>query len=80
MQIAAPLHSELKPALQWIEVASFFQIPSFHIITGRVTLNRARGVAELPARFQLVATGNLCPCGGWPSALTRTPGGDDPKV
>jgi magnesium chelatase family protein len=45
--------------------------------SGRVTLNRARGVAELPARFQLVATGNLCPCGGWPSTLTRTAGGDD---
>ncbi len=44
---------------------------------GLVTLSRARGVAELPARFQLVATGNLCPCGGWPSQLSLS-GPDEP--
>ena len=32
MQIGAPLNSEAEPTLQWIEVASSLQIPSFHII------------------------------------------------
>lgn len=36
---------------------------------GRVTLTRAQGSLELPARFTFVANGNLCPCGGWPSTL-----------
>ena len=35
--------------------------------SGKVTLSRVRGTFELPARFTLVGTGNLCPCGGWPS-------------
>ena len=30
---------------------------------GRVAIDRARGRIELPARFQLVATTNACPCG-----------------
>lgn len=30
---------------------------------GRVVVDRARGRIELPARFQLVATTNACPCG-----------------
>ncbi len=30
---------------------------------GRVVIDRARGRVELPARFQLVATTNACPCG-----------------
>ncbi|MGK5083677.1 ATP-binding protein [Bdellovibrionota bacterium FG-1] len=32
LRIAAPLTGEVEPTLQWIEVASFLQIPSFHII------------------------------------------------
>jgi magnesium chelatase family protein len=32
MKIAAPLTTATEPALQWIEVAIFFQIPNFHII------------------------------------------------
>lgn len=32
----------------------------------KITLTRAQGRIELPARFQLGASGNLCPCGGWP--------------
>jgi len=34
---------------------------------GCSTIVRRRGSAELPARFTLAATGNLCPCGGWPA-------------
>jgi magnesium chelatase family protein len=34
-----------------------------------VTLTRSRGTAQLPARFQLAANGNFCPCGGWPSSI-----------
>jgi magnesium chelatase family protein len=30
---------------------------------GRITISRARGTLELPARFQLVAAMNPCPCG-----------------
>ncbi len=33
--------------------------------TGRVNLTRAQGSLQFPAQFQLAATGNLCPCGGW---------------
>lgn len=33
---------------------------------GRITITRSHGAAELPAAFNLVANGNLCPCGGWP--------------
>jgi magnesium chelatase family protein len=33
---------------------------------GMVTLSRVAGTVELPADFQFAATGNLCPCGGWP--------------
>ena len=36
---------------------------------GRVILNRAGASVELPARFTMAATGNLCPCGGWPAEL-----------
>jgi magnesium chelatase family protein len=37
---------------------------------GKVTLVRAQvGSIELSARFLLAATGNLCPCGGWPVEL-----------
>jgi magnesium chelatase family protein len=31
---------------------------------GTISIARARGHASFPARFQLVATMNLCPCGG----------------
>ncbi len=33
---------------------------------GVVSVSRAEGRYELPARFILAMTGNLCPCGGWP--------------
>lgn len=33
---------------------------------GRVTFSRSKKSFEFPARFTLAATGNLCPCGGWP--------------
>lgn len=36
---------------------------------GKVTVNRTKGSFEFPARFQMIANGNLCPCGGWPIAL-----------
>jgi magnesium chelatase family protein len=36
---------------------------------GRITLTRAQGAVELPARFVLAANGNLCPCGGWPREI-----------
>lgn len=31
-RMGAPLHYEIEPSLQWIEVSSSFQIPGFHII------------------------------------------------
>jgi magnesium chelatase family protein len=42
---------------------------------GRVVIDRARGRLELPARFQLVATTNPCPCGlaGHPSRACTCP-------
>ncbi len=40
---------------------------------GRVTLTRAAGSFELPARFLLAANGNFCPCGGWPVHFPRPP-------
>lgn len=33
--------------------------------SGTIRLHSTLGAAELPARFQLAATGNLCPCGSW---------------
>ncbi len=33
--------------------------------TGWVNLTRTQGSLQFPAQFQLAATGNLCPCGGW---------------
>lgn len=39
--------------------------------TGRITIARAAQRAEFPARFQLVAAMNPCPCGFWGSALKR---------
>jgi len=38
---------------------------------GTITLTRAWAQVELPARFTLAATGNLCKCGGWPPTLHR---------
>lgn len=38
---------------------------------GWVTLTRVHGSSELPARFLLAATGNFCPCGGWPPEIPR---------
>ncbi len=35
--------------------------------SGKMTLTRASGSLQLPARFLFVATGNLCPCGGYPN-------------
>jgi magnesium chelatase family protein len=34
---------------------------------GEVCVNRLRRTARFPARFQLVATRNPCPCGRWPA-------------
>ncbi|MEG0001974.1 MAG: YifB family Mg chelatase-like AAA ATPase [Comamonas sp.] len=39
--------------------------------TGRITIARAAQRAEFPARFQLIAAMNPCPCGFWGSALRR---------
>ena len=39
---------------------------------GKVTLTRTLISIELPARFTLVANGNLCPCGGWPRRLPKS--------
>ena len=36
--------------------------------TGRITIARASHSAEFPARFQLIAAMNPCPCGFWGSA------------
>ncbi len=36
---------------------------------GLITLTRTHGSFEMPAQFTLVANGNYCPCGGWPSEL-----------
>ncbi|OFZ73331.1 MAG: hypothetical protein A3K03_07900 [Bdellovibrionales bacterium RIFOXYD1_FULL_44_7] len=36
-----------------------------------VTLTRTKQSIELPAAFTLVANGNFCPCGGWPSNIPR---------
>jgi magnesium chelatase family protein len=33
---------------------------------GKIGVNRVSFAFELPASFTLAATGNLCPCGGWP--------------
>jgi magnesium chelatase family protein len=42
--------------------------------TGRITISRAARQAQFPARFQLVAAMNPCPCGwlGAPAALGRS--------
>ncbi len=40
--------------------------------TGRLQLTRSQRSIELPARFQLAASANLCRCGGWPRAWSRT--------
>ncbi|WP_159911397.1 YifB family Mg chelatase-like AAA ATPase [Pantoea sp. 18069] len=39
--------------------------------TGRITIARAAQRAEFPARFQLIAAMNPCPCGFWGSKLQR---------
>lgn len=39
--------------------------------TGRITIARAAQRAEFPARFQLIAAMNPCPCGFWGSPLRR---------
>ncbi|MEK6579889.1 MAG: ATP-binding protein [Bdellovibrionota bacterium] len=39
--------------------------------TGVITITRVLGSCALPARFALAATGNLCPCGGWPNDLPQ---------
>jgi magnesium chelatase family protein len=39
--------------------------------TGRITVSRACGRIDFPARFQLVAAMNPCPCGQAPSARCR---------
>lgn len=36
---------------------------------GKITLSRVQRRVELPAQFQFAATGNLCPCGGWPTEI-----------
>jgi magnesium chelatase family protein len=40
--------------------------------SGRVQLTRSQQSVVLPARFQLAASANLCRCGGWPRAWSRT--------
>ncbi len=35
----------------------------------KVSITRAHGSFELPSEFQFIGTGNLCPCGGWPSSF-----------
>jgi magnesium chelatase family protein len=42
--------------------------------TGRITISRAARQAQFPARFQLIAAMNPCPCGwlGAPAALGRS--------
>ncbi len=42
--------------------------------TGRVTISRAAHQASFPARFQLVAAMNPCPCGWLGAAATARPG------
>ena len=37
--------------------------------SGRITLNRVQKTLTLPAKFTLIANGNICPCGGWPTSL-----------
>jgi len=38
--------------------------------SGTIAIPGAQGASsELPARFLFAATGNLCPCGGWPREL-----------
>jgi magnesium chelatase family protein len=37
--------------------------------TGTFRLTRARGSIEVPCDLQFIATGNLCPCGGFPAEL-----------
>jgi magnesium chelatase family protein len=37
--------------------------------TGRIVVSRAARQAEFPARFQLIAAMNPCPCGHYGSAL-----------
>jgi magnesium chelatase family protein len=59
------------------------ELPEFHraalealrqpIEEGHVTVVRARASATLPARFQLVAAMNPCPCGGVGGACRCTP-------
>jgi magnesium chelatase family protein len=40
---------------------------------GKITLTRARATVEFPAQFVLAASGNLCPCGGWPKKFPDLP-------
>ncbi len=40
---------------------------------GKTTLSRAAGRVELNAEFLFAATGNLCPCGGWPAEIPKQP-------
>ncbi len=35
----------------------------------KITLTRTQGSLELPAQFLMAASGNLCPCGGWPPQI-----------
>lgn len=39
--------------------------------TGQITIARAAQRCEFPARFQLVAAMNPCPCGHWGSTVQR---------
>ena len=50
---------------------------------GTVTLTRSRMSVEFPAKFLLAASGNFCPCGGWPPEIQSFPSslgndGDNP--
>lgn len=47
---------------------------------GNVTLTRARGAEELPAKFLFVGNGNLCPCGGWPPELPLPKSSDGKRL
>ena len=48
-----------------VKVLDSLRVP---LETGRVSIHRATGRADYPARFQLVVAANPCPCGQWGSA------------
>ncbi len=47
---------------------------------GKISITRSWAQVELPARFTFAATGNLCPCGGWPAGILRQLRLDHPQL